>query len=179
MAKKKKAIEFDNVLKAFDLKTLDAVKTLVEHTALHGINIYKVFGVLVDEQLARYKSQARDVAIKRARSTQSKRKQKLTRARMFQTKAEKRRATQARGRYANAINSYERVKTSYQRDNEQMQTLPPIHECPRCGGVVRGMLIPWCEFEKSGRRFYRECDDCSFYCETFVIDDKVEYREGD
>ena len=50
--------------------------------------------------------------------------------------------------------------------------------CPRCDGTVRGTTIASCETKLSGRVFYKECEDCIYYSETFKIDNKYREVEG-
>lgn len=52
--------------------------------------------------------------------------------------------------------------------------MPPIGVCD-CGGVLRGIRLPSCETNRTGRVFYSECDSCSFWME--LIRDGDQYIE--
>ncbi len=42
--------------------------------------------------------------------------------------------------------------------------------CGYCEGIVKGMSLPSCEREESGRVFYEECTQCDYYKEVLNID---------
>lgn len=61
---------------------------------------------------------------------------------------------------------------------EEMPTLPVIGFCPKCGGKLGGMPMRACEKKKTGRWFYKECQNCTYYSELFKIRNKFIEKEG-
>lgn len=56
--------------------------------------------------------------------------------------------------------------------------LIPIGPCA-CGGVLAGVHVQHCEFQESGRFYYKECNTCEYYREVLIIDGKfIERGEG-
>jgi hypothetical protein len=51
--------------------------------------------------------------------------------------------------------------------------------CSRCLGLVRTGPVPGCEAAKTNRVTLKECDNCSYYSEIFLMDGKYIEIEGD
>lgn len=54
-----------------------------------------------------------------------------------------------------------------------------METCPLCSGIVRGWPLSACMTRDTNRVFLRECDDCSYYAETFNYNDKIIVTEGE
>lgn len=50
--------------------------------------------------------------------------------------------------------------------------------CKRCGSELVGFPIPRCERKKSGRIFYKECSQCSYYSEIIRKGENFKEVEG-
>jgi hypothetical protein len=69
---------------------------------------------------------------------------------------------------------YELARKQHEQDVEDGKVeivQPPLHVviglCGRCQSKVYGEIVPECETKLTGRVFYKECAQCSYYAEIF------------
>jgi hypothetical protein len=154
--------DIEKFLWAYDSVVLDGARDIVKYLVQHG---------LVDEGVGFIAKVSFDKHVERAEN--------LAAAMREGKPPEKKKFGRPKKKPCKKTAKVERPKAPPER--EGFTDIVPrqiIGFCPKCSSIMRGMPMSKCEFEKSGRVFYKECSACTYYAEIFKKRNKFKEIEG-
>jgi len=143
-------------IEAYPVDSIDMAIDVIEFTIKNGLNIAEVLRIIKMVSAQTHAEQAKEIVYRRRYREINKR-----------INVAKRRNRLGKGKKRKRITECEQPKMAV------------IGKCPKCGGILRGEPLPACEVDKTGRSFYKECDNCEFFATIWKrSENKFEEVEG-